>query len=200
MKFVKYRVKYLLAGFLLAFAIGFFACSSEDEFVPKTLEQYKAELSEIVSSEKVTVSNCVMGYDKGNFRMDTILFLEATTEYKNALDDADSILAIEGLTIADVLDANFLISKPGKDFNDNIWVSDRRPLHEVIVYCDTLWVHTPEGNEPGMAPAEARNRFGNAIAVAKGVRGSSSTIERQVVEATEELNLELEIFVEATIK
>lgn len=200
MKFIKYKLNFLLACFLLAFAISFHACNSEDDIVSKTLEQYKAELNEIVLSEIETVSNCVMGYDKGNFRSDTVLFLEATTEYKNALDDAYSILSIEGLTIADIMDANYLISKPGKVFNDNIWISDRRPLHEAIVYCDTLRVNTPEGNEPGMAPAEARNRFGYAIGVAKGVRGASSTIERQVVSATEELNLELEIFEEAIIK
>lgn len=200
MKFIKFKFNYLLTGFLLAVAIGFYACNSEDEMVPKTLEQYRVELNEIVSSEKETVRNCVMGYDKGNFRIDTILFLEATTEYLNALNDAEIILTTEGITIADVMDANYLISKPGKVFNDNVWISDRRQLNEAIVYSDTLRVRTPEGNEPGMAPKEARDRFGNAIIKAKQVRGSSSSIVRQVIAATEELNLELEIFVEAIIK
>jgi hypothetical protein len=199
MKFLKHKSTALIGVILISLGFGVSSCESDNEVVPKTLEQYKAELSQIVSSEKETVSSCVMGYDKGNFKIDTLLFIETTTDYKNALKDADSILAIEGLTIADVMEANYLISKPGKVFNDNTWISDRRPLQEAIVYCDTLRVHTPEGTEPGMAPKEARDRFGVAISEAKSIRGASTTIERQVTAATEDLNLELEVFKEAII-
>lgn len=198
---MKYISNFLFAASLLAFGFGFFACNTDDdEIVLKTLEEYKAELSAIVTSEKEVVSNCVMGYDKGNFRLDTILYLETTTEYMDALNDADSILAIDGLTIADVMFANDLISSPGKTFNDNTFISDRRPLHEVIVYCDTLRVHIPEGTETGMAPATAHERFGAAILEAKFWRSSSITIERQVAAEVDSLNDELEVFEDAIFK
>ncbi|MFA9391012.1 MAG: hypothetical protein ACERKD_14480 [Prolixibacteraceae bacterium] len=200
MKFIKHKSSALIVVIFLALGFGIFSCSSDNEIVPKELEQYKSELSEIVSSEKVIVSNCVMGYDMGNFRVDTLLYLEATTDYMNALNSADSILALDGLTIADIMEGNDMISSPGAVFNANIWISDRRPLQEVIVYCDTLRVHTPEGIEPGMAPQEARDQFSAAITTAKSVRGSSITIERQVTAATEVLNIELKIFEEAIIK
>lgn len=200
MNSINHKSSTLIGVILFALGFGLFSCDSSDELVPKTLEQYKSELSEIVSSEKVVVSNCVMGYDKGNFKIDTLLYLESTTDYKNALNSADSILALNELTIAGVMDANYLISKPGNTFHANIWISDRRPLQEAIVYCDTLWVHTPEGTDPGMAPKEALDRFGDAISIAKSIRGSSTTIERQVTAATEELNLELKVFEEAIIK
>lgn len=199
MKFKNHKFNTLIG--VILFAIGFlFSCQIDDELVPKSLEQYKTELSEIVSSEIVDVSNCVMGYDKGNFKIDTLLYFEATTDYRNALKSADSILLLNELTIKEVMNANYLISKPGHTYHSNIWISDRRPLHEAIVYCDTLRVHTPEGTEPGMAPKEARDKFVDAILVAKRIRGSSATIDRQVTAATEELTLELELFQNAIIK
>jgi hypothetical protein len=200
MKFIKYKSNYLLAIILLAFGIGFHACNSDDEIVPKTLEQYKAELSAIVSSEKVKVQNCVMGYDKDNFRIDTALYFETIADYNSALADAESILAKDGLTIADVMDANYLITKPGDVFNDNTWISDRRPLDNTIKECETLQKNTPEGNEPGMAPVEAHERFSSAISTGKSVRGRSTTIDRQVTEAVDELNQEQQKFEDAIIK
>lgn len=200
MKFIKYITIFRFTAVLLAFGVGFYACNTDNDIIPKTLEEYKAELSYIVTSEKEVVGYCVMGYDKGNFRIDTILYLETTAEYMDVLNDADSIMAIDGLTIADVMFANDLISRPGKTFNDNTYNSDRRPLQEVIVYSDTLRVNTPEGTEPGMAPAEALARFGDAISVAKYWRSSSITIDRQVTAEVDSLNSELEVFENAIIK
>lgn len=200
MKYINHISKIILATTFVAIAVAFYSCDSDSEVVPKTLEQYKAEMDAIVSSEKEVVGNCVMGYDKGNFRIDTTLYLESTADYMKALEIADSILSMDGVTIADVMDANYIITKPGDVFNDNIWISDRRPLDDKIKECEALQKNTPEGNEPGMAPVEAHERFSSAISSGKSVRGRSSTIDRQVTEAVTELEEERTIFQESIIK
>lgn len=201
MKLIKYNSTIFLFGLFVLISIGFIACNADDEVevIPKTLEEYKAELSAIVSSEKIIVQNCVVGYNKGDFKTE-LLFPEITYDYIVALMEAEQVLEKADLTIADIFAANKAITPPGKAFNDNIWTSDRRPIHERIIYCDTLRVHTPEGFEVGMCPPEPRNAFIEAISKAKSVRSASSTIERQVIQAVDELNLALGIFEEAIIK
>ena len=113
---------------------------------------------------------------------------------------AEQVIADPNASIADVVDANYNLSAPGKSFNDNVFLTDRRELQERIVYCDTLRAHTPEGTEVGQCPPEPRNNFIAAISTAKGWRDRHSTLDRQVTEAIDELNLELAIFEEAIIK
>lgn len=201
MKFIEDKLTFLAFALLTLIGIGFSACDadSEDPVTPKTLDQYKAELSEIVASEKVIVENCVIGYNKGDFKSD-LNFQEYTAAYMAALLETETVLAGTDLTIPDVMAANEALTAPGKNFNDNIWISDRRPLQEVIVYCDTLRVHTPIGTETGAASQEAHDQFNTAISGAKSVRGRSSTIDRQVAEAVDELNSELVIFEDAIVK
>ncbi len=189
-----------LLAILAVAGIWFIACS-EDEgpAEPKTLEYYKAWLTEIVQSELAVVQNCVVGYNKGDFNSEEF-YEEYTSAYLSALLDADSVLARPDVTIAMIMDANYFISAPGKKFNDRVFISDRRPVHELVVYCDTLRVHTPVGMDPGQAPQDAHDRFGGAISYARGVRDRSSTIERQVTEAVDSLNLELAVFEDAIIK
>lgn len=201
MKFIKSNSTILFFSLFVLVTIGFSACSSDDEVevIPKTLEEYKAELSAIVSSEKEIVQNCVVGYNKGDFKNE-LFFADYTYNYIVVLLEAEQVLAKPDLTIADIFAANYAISAPGKAFNDNIWTSDRRPIHERIVFCDTLRVHTPEGIEVGMCPPEPRNAFIAEISKAKSVRSASSTLDRQVIQAVENLNLALSIFEEAIIK
>lgn len=201
MKYLRRNYTALIFAGMMITGLGFSGCNFDDEdpVTPKTLDEYRSELSEIVNSETDIVENCVRGYNKGDFRSATF-FEEYTTEYLAALRTARGMLDATDLTIADVMAANYLISPPGKLFNDEVFMSDRRPLQETIVYSDTLWVHTPVGTEPGQAPQEAYDQFGAAISTAKGFRDRMSTIERQVVEADEELNAELEIFEDAIVK
>jgi hypothetical protein len=200
MKSIKNKSKILLFSFIMA--IGITACNTDDEtVVPKTLEQYKLELSDIISSEKVEVENCVVGYNKGDFKVASqAFFVEYTTAYMDSLLAAEEVLAKTDLTIADIVDANEAITVPGENFNDNRFLSDRRPLNDVIAICDTLVAHTPEGTEVGQCPAEPRNAFRAAISAAKTVRGAGTTIDRQVTEAVDKLNLALTVFEEAIIK
>jgi hypothetical protein len=201
MKYINKKSTGLLYALIIGIGIGFVACDadSEDEVIPKTLDEYKTELSDLITSEKAIVQKCIVGYNKGDFK-DGTLFTDYTYNYMAALVEAEKILAKPDLTIANVMTANKLISPSGKLFNDNLFISDRRPLNNLIGVCDTLYVHTPEGNQPGMAPAEARSQFKSDISAAKTVRDRSSTIERQVTEAVEELTKDLATFKMAIIK
>lgn len=201
MKTINIKSTILLFSFILAIAIGFNACNADDEdiVIPKTLEEYKTELSDLVASEKSVVQNCIVGYNKGDFKSE-LYFAEYTYDYMAALVSAENVLAKPDLTIADIMAANKSLTSPGKLFNDNIFISDRRPLNDLIVVCDTLYNQTPTGTEPGMAPAEAKSQFKSDISDAKTVRGRSTTIDRQVTEAVDKLNLDLATFQNAIIK
>lgn len=201
MKSIINNIPVLLFSFFVLMGIGFSSCDadSEDVVVLKTLEEYKSELSEIISTEKAKVLSTVVGYNKGDFRSAT-LFPADSADYMDALLEAEQILNKADLTIADVMEANYIITGPGNSFNAEIFISDRRPLHERIVYADTLRVHTPIGTEVGSAPEEAHNTFVEALDVAKFWRSSSITIERQVTEAVDTLNFKLSIFEAAIIK
>ncbi|MCU0474382.1 MAG: hypothetical protein MUC93_13640 [Bacteroidales bacterium] len=199
MKFMKNKSIILLFSLFLGFVAGFTACSSDEEIIPKTLEEYQTELSAIITSEIAKVQNCVVGYDKGNFKSE-LLFADYRYNYMSALVSAEATLAKPDLTIVDIVAANKAIAVPGKAFNDNLYISDRRPIHELIVICDTLIAHTPEGIAVGQAPAAERNTFIAAISRAKTIRSTSTTIERQVLEAVEVLNQALTVFQSAIIK
>ena len=199
MKFIKNKLSIRLFALLLAAGLGFYACTEDKVVVPKTLEQYKSELSELVASEKAIVANCIVGYNKGDFR-DAVLYPEAIANYMAVLLEAEAALANPDVTIADIVEANYNLSSPGKVFNDEVFKSDRRPLHERIVYCDTLRVHTAVGDSIGQAPQEAHTQFGAAISEAKGWRSRATTLDRQVTAAVDELDMELEIFEEAIVK
>lgn len=202
MKSIRNNSTILLFILILIVGVGFSACSEENTaVVPKTLEQYKNELSDFVNREKAAVENCVVGYNMGDFKVfnesdyDTI-----TTRYMDSLLLAEDIMAMPDLTIADLSYANWALTSPGDVFWENVFISDRRPLQESIVYCDTLRSNTPVGIEPGNAPPEADSVFGAAISHARYWRDLSTTIDRQVAAEVDSLNQELEIYEEAIIK
>jgi hypothetical protein len=201
MKLIKNKLPFLIYSFVfgLAIVISATSCQKDEVVVPKTLEEYKTELSSLVTSEKTKVENCVVGYDKGNFKGETN-FQDYKYNYMLELVAAEEVLAKPDLTIADIVAANKALTSPGNDFNSSLFISDRRPLQEEIVYCDTLRVHTPEGTETGQAPAAARNTFIAAISDAKSVRDRSTTIDRQVSEAVDALKQSLVDFQNSIIK
>ena len=189
----------LLFSLFLGFVAGFTACNSDEEVILKTLEEYKTELSTIVTSEKAKVENCVVGYDKGNFKGE-LLFADYRYNYMSTLVSAEATLAKSDLSIAGIFAANKAIATPGKAFSDNLYISDRRPIHELIVFCDTLRAHTLAGTTVGQVPLDAQNTFIAAITKAKTVRSTTTTIERQVLEAVEVLKQALNVFQAAIIK
>ena len=183
-------------------SIVFSACTKDNITVaPKTVEDYRNELSIIVTTEKKAVENCVVGYNKGDFKVfNELLYDTITSRYMDSLLLAEEILAKPNVTIEELFYANDAITSPGKDFNDNIFISDRRPLQERIVYCDTLRVHTPVGTEVGQCPPIADSVFGIAISQAKYWRDLATTIDRQVSAEVDSINQALAIYEEAIIK
>lgn len=190
---------FILAAALLTGLSSCRAIDEETEIIPKTLEQYKLEMSAFVASEKSLVENCVIGYNKGDFKSSTN-FDTYPADYLTVLVAAEAVLAKADLTIADIVNANKTLAVPGKNFTGSLWISDRRPLHEAIVAAETLNTATEVGTEPGQVAEAAKTAFTAAITAAKAVRGSSATIERQVADAVVKLEEAKQIFNAAVIK
>ncbi len=177
------------------------SCSVEEEtvIVPKTLDQYKQEMLNFVNSQLNIVNSCVLGFNKGDFRS-TTNFVPFTSAYKARLTTALANLQKPDLTIAQVVQINTSLSVDGKSFQSNLYISDRRPLNDVIVECETLDIATPVGTAVGQAPAAAKTAFATAIAAAKVVRNATTTIERQVAEEVAKMNAAKLVFQNAIVK
>lgn len=179
----------------------FVACTTDEEtvIVPKTLEQYKTELQDFVSSQLTIVNNCVVGYNKGDFRSSTNY--DAYTEaYRAKLTTAQTELNKTGLTIPDVVKLNTSLAADGKNFQTNLYISDRRPLNDVVVACETLNTATIEGTAKGEVAPAAKLTFTDAITAAKVVRNATTTVERQVAEEVVKLNAAKKAFEDAIVK
>lgn len=190
---------FILAAVVLT---GFSSCRAIDEetvIVPKTLEQYKQEMSAFVASEKNLVQNIVIGYNKGDFKSSTN-FDTYPAAYLTVLNAAEAVLARPDVTIADIVNANKTLAVPGRNFTGSLWISDRRPLHEAIVAAEALNTATVVGIEPGQVSQEAKTAFAAAITAAKSVRGASATIERQVADAVVKLEEAKQVFNAAIVK
>jgi hypothetical protein len=192
----------LLLAVLLGIAIGFTNCSAdngETEIIPKTLEQYKLEITQFVVSEKTIVEKCVVGYNKGDFKT-SANFDTYKAAYMAVLAAAEAELAKQGITVPEIVAVNKTLSAPGKAFTGNLWISDRRPLNDAIVAADELFLATPEGTEKGQVPATAKTAFNGAITAAKTVRGATATIDRQVTDAVAVLDAARQAFLKAIVK
>ena len=199
MKSIKISSAIILTSLLLL--TGLVIGCTEEEMVPKTVEEYKEELTIIVDTEKAAVENCVVGYNKGDFKVfEESDFDTVTNRYMDSLLLAEEIMAYPDVTIEELFYANWAITTPGDEFWNRVFLSDRRPLQEVVVYCDTLRVNTPVGTDPGHAPFEADSIFGAAISEARYWRNLATTIDRQVAAEVDSLNQELKIYEDAIIK
>lgn len=177
------------------------ACTTDEETVviPKTLEQYKQEMQAFVTSQLNIVTGCVVGYNKGDFRSSTN-YDAYTQAYKDILTAAQTVLAKPDLSISDIVKLNTSLSVDGKNFQSNLYISDRRPLNDVVVVCEALNTATLEGAAKGEVSADAKLTFTTAIAASKIVRNASSTVERQVAEEVVKLNAAKKAFEDAIIK
>jgi hypothetical protein len=202
MKLIYKSIRLLSLSVLLALAYSFSACKSndgEEVIVPKSLEQYKLEMTLFVASEKAIVEKCVVGYNKGDFKSTTNYDIYKAG-YLEVLVAAEAVLGKTDVTIAEIVAANKTLTTPGKAFNGSLWISDRRPLNDAIVAAETLDAATLEGNEKGQAPTQAKKAFADALLLAKTVRGASTTIDRQVTEAVTKLGEAKQVFLNAIIK
>lgn len=186
---------------LLVLTTTFLSCTMEEEtvIIPRTLDQYKSELLQFVNAQIVVVDNCVVGFNRGDFRS-AANFVAFTTAYRTQLTAALATLNNPNLTIADVVLANSSLTAAGRNFQTNLFISDRRPLNDVIVECEALDSATPEGTGVGQAPPSAKAAFAASIAAARIVRNATTTIERQVSEEVVKLNAARQVFLNAIVK
>lgn len=177
------------------------ACSTNDEtiIVPKTLEQYKQELQTFITSQINFIDNCVVGYNKGDFRSSTNYESYSAT-YKAKLVAVTTILGKPDLAIADIVSAYKSFANEGKLYQAEIFISDRRPLQELIVACEALNTATPDGLAPGNVNPADRVLFVDAITAAKAKRSASALVQRQVEEEVVKLNIAKTAFENAIIK
>lgn len=196
----KYRYLFSL---VLLFTVGFFSCSEDEEteIVPKTTEEYKTQMSQFVVSEMAVVNGCVIGYDKGNFKVaSTANFSPYKTAYLTALTATETLLNKEGVTITEIVNSNKLLSTPGRNFNTSLFISDRRPLVDPIIAAEALNAATTVGTGVGQVPQEAKTAYTTAITTAKATRDASITIDRQVVDGVKLLEQATTTFNAAIIK
>lgn len=201
---MKYNLKksyLLLLLALLGVGIGFSSCSSDDEtvIVPKTLEEYKSQMIQFVNSEITIVENCVVGYNKGDFK-GTTNYDTYKADYLSVLNAAKIVFTNPDVTIEDIVTANKTFAVPGKAFTNSLFISDCRPLNDSIVSAEALNAATITGTAAGQVPETAKATFTAAITNAKKVRDAATTIDRQVTETIATLSMTKQIFVNAIIK
>jgi hypothetical protein len=194
----KSNIKYWL---FLVIVIIMGACSSDDEtiIVPKTLEQYKTELESFIMSQISFVDNCVVGFNKGDFRSSTN-FVPYTTNYKSRLVAALAVLDKPDLKVEDITIARTSLATHGKLYQAEIFISDRRALNDLIIGCDALIAATPDGNAPGQVAPAVRVPFTQAITAAKATRTSGSAIQRMIDDEVVKLTAAKTAFEAAIIK
>jgi len=187
---IKLTQKAVFLLVLLSLTLGIGSCNKEEEEVPqRTVAQYVQDMNQFITSEKAVVAACVIGYNKGDFKFASAKnFTAYTTGYVKVLDAALPLVSKPNVTIAEIVKSQQTFSKPGELFLINVFISDRRPLNELIVACETLNTATTVGTGAGKVTQEVKTAFTAEITKAKTWRDASTTIERQVVEAVKKLD------------
>ena len=199
MKYME-RISYLM---ILSVMIVLNSCNADEEttIIPKTLDEYKIQLSEFVVSQKIVVNDCVIGFNKGNFKVgSTSSFDSYKTAYLTVLDAAEVVLNAPDVTIERIVATNKTLAVPGKAFNSSLFISDRRTLNDSIVVSESLNTAIIVGTETNQVADSSKVSFTTAITKAKSARDASTTIERQVDEAVTALGDAKKIFIKAIIK
>ena len=197
------KYSYFFILLVLLAAIGFVSCAKDEGtvIVPRTTEDYKLQMSQFVNSEKSVVESCVLGYDKGNFKISsTSNFVTYKTAYLAVLDSANIVLSNDSVTITQIVNTNKAIVQRAKNFNGSLFISDRRPLADPIVVAETLNAATTVGTDPGQVPQDAKTAYTSAITAAKTIRDASATIDRQVLDGVKILDEATTTFNAAIIK
>jgi len=179
------------------------SCTVDEPTVvtPKTIDQYKQEFSQFVTSECATVRSCKVGYDKGNFiPVSATSFASYTSAYLTALIADSAVIAKPNVTIAELAVANTTVTVPGKAFWGKINIADKRALNDLIVTATTLNNTAAVGTLTGNVPQDAKTKFATAIATATTTRDALTTIDRQVTDGITALNLSIKAFTDAIIK
>ncbi|MCU0473106.1 MAG: hypothetical protein MUC93_07030 [Bacteroidales bacterium] len=203
MKKLKFISSLLSLGMTVAILAAGVSCTKEDEteVVPKDAVYFKEQLVQLVNDQMPLVQACAVGYNKGEFKKASeINFTKFTAAYLTALNKVLIVTDKTDVTLAELIEASKTLGSPGENFANNIWISDRRPLNDLIVPCETLNTATLVGNQPGQVPQDAKTAFTAAITKAKATRDASTTIDRLVTEGVELLTAAKTAFEAAIIK
>lgn len=203
MKYMERISNLLILSVIIVSGIVLNSCSADEEttIIPKTLDEYKAQLSEFVTSEKTIVNNCTIGYNKGDFKVgSTSSFDSYKTSYLTVLNSAEVVLNSPDVTIEKIVTANKTLAVPGKAFTSSLFISDRRTLNDSIIVAETLNAATIAGTATTQVADSSKVSFTTAITKAKSARDASTTVERQVDDAVTELGDAKKIFMKAIIK
>lgn len=169
-----HRFTFLLFSLIAVMLLGFSACSEEEAVPELTVEQYRSELSSLVSSEKQIVQNTTLGYNVGEIFASDSIFNLIKGDYLDSLVVAEEIVAIPDVTFEELYYANFAITEVGRRFHGEVFIADKRALNDLIGECDTLRTNTPVGDGPGEAPFEADSAFAVSISEAKIIRNDAA--------------------------
>lgn len=203
MKYMERISNLLILSVIIVSGIVLNSCSADEEttIIPKTLDEYKAQLSEFVTSEKTVVNNCTIGYNKGDFKVgSTSSFDSYKTSYLTVLNSAEVVLNSPDVTIEKIVTANKTLAVPGKAFTSSLFISDRRTLNDSTIVAETLNAATIAGTATTQVADSSKVSFTTAITKAKSARDASTTVERQVDDAVTELGDAKKIFMKAIIK
>ncbi|MEI8086177.1 MAG: hypothetical protein WCG93_08180 [Paludibacter sp.] len=205
MKHIKKTAYSLTQFILLGVIIGLSACNTVDEvtvIVPKTLAEYKTQMTEFVASERASVDSCKPSYNKGCYSPipnATTPFPGTLGAYLAALKTDSAIINKPDVTIEELVAANQAMSLAGKTFWLGCFISDRRSLNDSIVAADALNAKTLAGGGLGTVLTDVKTTFTAAVAAAKVVREKTTALDRQVTDANVNLNLAKKVFIAAII-
>jgi len=203
MKKLIFRNHPLLLTVTLAIIAFTVSCSKDEEvdLVPRDAAYFKAELTQLCNEQLPVVDACVVGYGLNQFKpASQSNFTKYITAYRNALNAVLTVVNNPDVTLSQLITASKTLGTPGENFRNNTWISDRIPLHTLIVECETLNAATPVGTAPGQVPQQAKTDFTAAITAAKKTRDASTTIDRQVEDGVDLLATAKATFQAAIIK
>ena len=123
MRSIRFNTTELLTSLIMLIGIGFSACTKDEAVVPKTVEEYLDELRIIVNTDKAAVENCVVGYNKGDFKVfEETNFDTVTNRYMDSLLLAEEIMAIPDVTIEELFYANWALTTPGNEYWSRVFI------------------------------------------------------------------------------
>ncbi len=191
----------LIFGLLLLTGAGFSACTMKDELTvvpPKTLDEYKTQMTEYLAEQKMMADTARVGFNKNNYKTTTDS-ASVKAPYLTALAAAQAVLDNPAVTIAQIVAADKALATPAKAFWDKLWIADRRQLNDSIVAATALNTATVQGNLGGQVLADAKTAFTTAITKASAARGTSILSDLQIKLAVEALSAAKKAFVSAII-
>jgi hypothetical protein len=202
MKKINFSLRMIWLPLMVSLVVWSSSCTKEDEAAqPKTIEEHRQELTQFATLEKALVDSTIIGYDKSNFMVaSTSKFASQKAAYLKVLDTALSLVVRPIITMKNITDTYKSFGVPGQAFHNSLFISDRRPLNDLVVECELLNTATAVGTTTGQVSEAAKADFTKAIADAKKTRDLITTIDRQVADGVTILTTAKQAFEAAIIK